>query len=249
MPQAGHSSRKMLSAMAIALGLTGLGVAQADGSIAGYQEEVSTLTTTLDTLVSDYRQDRNSDDDLATLRQQWKTVEFHEALEEHAKPLYPLIWQALSGLEESLKQDAEVSEVADAADQVRSALWQGLGALRMAQASPASHDPEDQGDAATLTAIQQALDEALGEYYEGEIEEAKELIHTAYMQRFEGIEGKLIAQDPELVESLEEDFNATLPTRMQQGNDQQVSALVTSMKDRLDEAREMLAGQEQQEVF
>jgi len=241
--------RRMLSALVFSLGLSSLGIAQASDAITDYQRDVEILTTTLDTLVSDYRQHKDANDDLATLRQQWKTVAFHEALEDDAKPLYPLVWQAFSGLEESLKQEADASKVADAVDRMRSALWQGLGALRMAQARPASHETPDQGDVAPVVAIQNALDEALGEYYEGEIEEANELIHAAYMQRFEGLEGKLIALDPELVEGLEEDFNATLPTRMQQGDDDKVSALVTSMKERLDKARDMLADQDQQEVF
>ncbi|MEA3252796.1 MAG: hypothetical protein U9Q35_14845, partial [Pseudomonadota bacterium] len=89
----------------------------------------------------------------------------------------------------------------------------------------------------------------LGEYYEGEIDEAKTLVSDAYMQRFEGLEGGLIELDPELVEGLEEDFNASLPNAMESGKDEQVATLVKSMKARLDQSRELLAGQESVEVF
>ncbi len=255
MNQAGRFPRTTLSAAMLALGLAAGSVqasgVQASDALDNYVADVGALTTTLDTIVTEHADNQDVNDDITKLKQQWSNTEYYEALEERAPEIYPLVWQAYRGLKSGLEQDASHSEVVAAADQMRNALWQGLGGLRVAYAEPAESGTAVQGDAASINAIQKALDGALGEYYEGELEEANEMIQNAYMQQFEGLEGKLIALDPELVEGLEEDFNVTLPNHMEQGNDQQVSKLIGSMKDRLDQAGELLADQEKQkpEVF
>lgn len=238
------------SAMGLVLGAV-VGTAQASGTMSGYQDDVESLDAALGSLVESYRADTQAGDELATFKQQWESVEYHEAVEDNAKPLYPLIWQAIGQLENTLDDSAAPSAVEGAADRVRATLWQGLGALRLATSKAAGQPQEGSAESGEtpITAIKEALDEALGEYYEGEIDEAKTLVSDAYMQRFEGLEGGLIELDPELVEGLEEDFNASLPNAMESGKDEQVATLVKSMKARLDQSRELLAGQESVEVF
>ena len=120
-----------------------------------------------------------------------------------------------------------------------------------AQAAPSGSSMGVEPRLAALEALVAELQTRLKQlgYYEGEIDEAKTLVSDAYMQRFEGLEGGLIELDPELVEGLEEDFNASLPNAMESGKDEQVATLVKSMKARLDQSRELLAGQESVEGF
>ncbi|MDZ7686128.1 MAG: hypothetical protein U5O39_14865 [Gammaproteobacteria bacterium] len=61
------------------------------------------------------------------------------------------------------------------------------------------------------------------------------------MDRFEGLEGDLIARDPELVAGLEKDFNATLPLLMQEGASlEEVGETLDSMRNKLERASEIL---------
>ena len=78
------------------------------------------------------------------------------------------------------------------------------------------------------------------------------LVHDTYLQRFEGVEGDLIAQDAALVEDLEKDFNVTLPQAI--SKDLGVDAVrkaVEAMQVKLDRARELLvkAEKSRKDVF
>ena len=98
------------SAMGLVLGAV-VGTAQANGTMSGYQDDVESLDAALSSLVESYRADTQAGDELATFKQQWESVEYHEAVEDSAKPLYPLIWQAIGQLENTLDDSAAPSAV------------------------------------------------------------------------------------------------------------------------------------------
>ena len=96
------------------------------------------------------------------------------------------------------------------------------------------------------------LEQAVAAYEANELARAEGLIHQTYMSRFEGLEGDLIERNPELVSSLERDFNATLPLLMQQrAGSEEVQATLRSMTERLETAGAILESVEQTrpEVF
>ena len=93
----------------------------------------------------------------------------------------------------------------------------------------------------------------IGYVYAEQLHEvATTLVHDTYLQRFEGVEGDLIAQDAALVEDLEKDFNVTLPQAI--SKDLGVDAVrkaVEAMQVKLDRARELLvkAEKSRKDVF
>ena len=104
----------------------------------------------------------------------------------------------------------------------------------------------------TIQRILADLDAAVAAYGDGELARAEELIHATYMNRFEGLEGDLIARDPDLVSSLEKDFNATLPLLMQEGASMaRVNETLAAMRRQLETASGILEDVEQSrsEVF
>jgi hypothetical protein len=150
--------------------------------------------------------------------------------------------------------------VAAAAERVAAALWQGFGALRLAASQVGSEagSPAVAGSQGaesgpeTVDRIVADLDRAVAAYEADQLGRAEGLIHAAYMSRFEGLEGDLIERDPELVTSLERDFNATLPLLMQQGASMaEVRTVLQSMKEQLATASAILESAEQSrsEVF
>lgn len=235
-----------------------------------YGEEVAALSEEVDALVAKAAAGRDlSDGDLDGLVDRWEAVGVHAAIERKASPLYPGVWQALIRFREAAEGGAAEAELRERARALRAALWQGLGAVKLAASQveeveaadaaaaeePAAGPAGDgaRGDPrAAVAAIQGALDRAAEAYAEGEVERAESMVHSAYMTRFEGLEGDLIARDAELVSDLEEAFNARLPLLMQRGADAEaVRAEVRAMKDSLERAGELLheAEGERSEVF
>ena len=215
-----------------------------------YAQEVDRLSARVHELV-DRRVEggKLGEAELDGLIDAWEEVGVHVAIERKATPLYPGIWQALIGFRQATEAGAPVAELRDRADAVRDALLQGLGAVRLAAsqvdrsaaAAPpqAESAPMDADNA--LDAIVKALDASVAAYDSDDLAEAESLIHEAYMQRFEGLEGDLIEQDPELVSDLEAAFNARLPMLMQEGAALgAVQAEVRDMKRSLEQARELL---------
>ena len=99
-----------------------------------------------------------------------------------------------------------------------------------------SADTGDAPDASKepVAAIVHRLEKALTAYADGDAERAGELVGSAYFNIFEGLEGDLIEQDPELVSDLEIDFNAALPSLFEDG------APVDEARAKLDEMRKKL---------
>lgn len=209
-----------------------------------YAQGVQRMNATLDDLVRQARAGKFDVSDVDGLIAVWEDVKVHGAIEVVATPLYPGVWQGIFALRKAAEQPS-VEAVAAAAEQTSAALHEGLGALKFAayrrdasapqqSAAPAADDP--------IRAIEERLNRAVSEYQEGHAEDAKKLIHDAYFNYFEGIEGPLIEQDPQLVTGLEEDFNAVLPGLMTQGAPvSEVRQQVEVMLEKLHRAEELLA--------
>jgi len=102
-----------------------------------------------------------------------------------------------------------------------------------------------------VQALAKQIDRVVEAHRDGD-DDAKSLIEDAYFNNFEGLEGGLIEQDPDLVADLEKDFNAHLLGLINGGvPEAEVQAKVDAMKDKLDRAEKLLeqAGDDHGEVF
>lgn len=268
-----HSVRRL--AASLALGLTLAGAAHAHGEVGEHVEtfekhiptyttDVQRLSKKLDTIVTAYADDKAVGDRINAFVQQWKEVKFHAAVEGVATPLYPPIWAAISKLRTAAEEDVDTDVLRQRADGLKAALNQGLGGLKYAaktggseQSAEHAHDEAHEQAAGDgkhpVEAIVAELEEAVSLYQQDKPEKANKLVQAAYLQRFEALEGELIEQDPDLVASLEEDFNGKLPTLIREGAPViEVREQVDTMRKQLEQARKLLnkAGAENDaEVF
>ena len=188
----------------------------------------------------------------------WHEAEYHEAVETVTTPLYPPIWAAISGVREALAQDSvDPAVLNERVATLQAALWEGLGALKLAahevrsgertaaptatdetgaRAAMTSEDPK-----AALDRIRMHLEQAVSAFEQGDPKTAKARIRDAYYHHFEGLEGDLIPKDPELVVDLEEDFNAHLPALINRGaSSAELNEAMTAVEDRLEAAQALL---------
>jgi len=219
-----------------------------------FRADVEHLAEELPAVVRAHAAGRDTDAAMTELIEHWEEVGLHAAVESKAMALYPGIWQAIIALQQVAGSDRSTADVEAAAARVEAALWQGLGALRLAASqveagtatAPAVAAGEALSGPETVARIVADLEQALAAYRDDELARAESLIHQTYMTRFEGLEGDLIARDPELVSRLERDFNATLPLLMQEGADlARVNAALDAMKRQLETASEILRDVEQ----
>ncbi|KPV41085.1 hypothetical protein AN478_04000 [Thiohalorhabdus denitrificans] len=223
-----------------------------------YGADVRKLGRHLDTLAERYAQGEDVAAEVDGFVEKWEAVQYHAAVEEVATPLYPPIWQAISGLRQAVEEGEDPGVVRERADRLTAALHEGLGGLKLKAgmegdgASRAAEGDKAAGPEASFARIREGLDHAVEEYADGHSEDAKKHIHDAYFNEFEGLEGGLIEQDPDLVARLEEDFNGELPGLIDQGAPvEEVRAKVDEMKDALGRSEELLkeADKDQNEVF
>lgn len=109
---------------------------------------------------------------------------------------------------------------------------------------------EASGDGAeVIERIEGDLHEAVEAYEAGNGDEARSIIKQTYLSNFEGIEGTLIENDPDLVEELEADFNEDLPGLIEEeASVSEVREEVESMESKLHEAEEILAAQDEEDI-
>lgn len=225
-----------------------------------YRANINHIIANVEAIVADYEPGNDYSEEMDALIEQWETVEFHLAVETNAIPMYPPIWAALGAFSDALEKGAPAAAVRARAEAIKAALWQGYGALKLlaarhaegghghAHKDEAGHGAAQAGGAAVIETINDNLDKVLALYKKGRNEAALTLIHNTYMNHFEGIEGDLIEQDAELVETLEIDFNATLPGLIKDGAPAaKVAARIEAMQDDLDRAKELLEAAEAQE--
>ena len=230
--------------------------------LAEFHEHMDDFLGEVEELVADVEvivgKDRAGEADVDALIEHWEEVGVHAVIETRAMVTYPGIWQGIILLQQAVEA-GDSGNVAAAGERLKAALWQAFGAVRLAASqvqsgtAPATVDSEARASGPeTVARIIADLEQAVAEYRADNLAKAEALIHQTYMSRFEGIEGDLIARNPELVSSLEKDFNATLPLLMQQGAGlDEVNRALKSMKAQLADASAILESVEasRSEVF
>lgn len=267
-------ARSISASLALALGLSVSAIslpATASGNVTGqvnnlkahlddYTSEVQQLVNDYDAIVADYVRGGSKQADTEALLEHWEEVDFHAAIETQYIPMYATIWQGIYGVKNAIEKDQGEDAVKEQQQMLNQALWQALGAVKLASHYQQKGMLEDVQTSAkeptsapqVIDDIEKRLNKVVAEYAETEIEEATTLLHDTYMQRFEGIEGALIEQDAELVEELEKDFNVTLPQALEKnvGVDK-VRDIVNDMQSKLARAKSLLeqAEQNRKDVF
>lgn len=246
-----------LPGAALAHGEAGEHVNELQEHMSEYAGDINAMIGSVNDIVSNYEAGDDYADEAKELIEQWESVEFHEAVESRAMPLYPPIWAAIGAFSTALKEGAPAATVQAKGDAIAAALWQGYGALKLlatrdksghGQGHADKHKKGRLSNEAVLDTIDDNLDRVLVLYKEGNSEKAQELIFDTYMNYFEGIEGDLIEQDADLVSGLEADFNATLPQLVKSGAPaSEVDAQIDAMQDQLDKAEDLLEQAEQAE--
>lgn len=247
-------SAPLLSNVAMANGEITDQVNHLNEHIGEYTEEVHWLQEKFGGVVDAYETQGEGNVDTHKMIEFWEEVNFHSAIETQYVPIYASIWQGIYGVKQAIDDGADIAVVREEEAKLQQALWQALGAVKLAAqyqqkglvknvqttASEPTTGPE------VIDDIKQRLHRVVAKYAEQLTEVATTLVHDTYMQRFEGIEGALIEQDAALVEDLEKEFNVILPQAIK--NDAGVDAVrdvVASMQSKLDKARSLLVKAEE----
>ncbi|NDV90437.1 hypothetical protein GTH32_04400 [Alteromonas sp. 345S023] len=238
----------LASGNALANGAIGDHVNNLQAHISEYTEEVHWLEEKFGSVVNAYEaKDKSLSTDV--MIEYWEEVDFHSAIETQYVPIYASIWQGIYGVKTAIDNGKPVSDVRDEQRKLNHALWQALGAVKLASqyqkkgmlAKVQTTEVEPTTGPAVIDDIKTRLDRVVAKYAEQLHEVATTLVHDTYLQRFEGVEGDLIAKDAQLVEDLEKDFNVTLPQAIEKdaGVDS-VRNVVEAMQAKLDKARTLL---------
>ncbi len=230
------------------------------GHMGQYTEEVDWLLAKFDGVVDAYEAKGQKGTDSNALIDYWEEVDFHSAIETNYVPVYASIWQGIYGVKLAIDGGAPVAQVRSEQAKLDQALWQALGAVKLAAQYQQKgllakvHTTESEPTTApeTLEDIKHRLDRVVAKYAEQLPDAATAIVHDTYLHRFEGVEGALIEQDALLVEDLEKDFNVTLPQALD-GNKtvDDVRLVVQAMQAKLDRAKSLLleAEKDRKDVF
>lgn len=225
-----------------------------------YSQEVSWFIEKLDAVVSRYDAQGVKAAHSDELIENWEKVDFHSAIETQYVPVYALIWQGIFGVKQAIDSKQPIAKVREQQALLEQSLWQALGAVKLAgqyqqQGLLAKVKTTESGTLTqpeTIDEIKLRLDRVVAKYAERLPESAVTIVHDTYLHLFEGVEGTLIAQDANLVEDLEKDFNVTLPKTLQSKSSvDAVRTVVQNMQVKLDSAKVLLAKAEknQKDVF
>ncbi|WGL17768.1 hypothetical protein PVT68_05600 [Microbulbifer bruguierae] len=261
-------------ALSLAIGLCALftaGQVSANGAIGdhvndlkahigSYSEEVSWLVAKYGEVVDTYEKNGVKGTDTNVMVEHWEEVDFHSAIETNYVPVYANIWQGIFGVKQAIEAGAPISKVRAEQVKLNQALWQGLGAVKLAAqfqekgllAKVQTTEAEPTTMPETLDDIKHRLDRVVAKYAEKLPEAATNIVHDTYLHRFEGVEGALIEQDAALVEDLEKDFNVTLPQALDgKTSVDDVRKVVEAMQAKLDKAKTLLmdAEKKRKDVF
>lgn len=207
-----------------------------------YAEEVDWLIDKIDDIVDRYEKGGASAARPEAVVDHWEALDFHAAIESNFVPAYASIWQGLYGLKVSIEKNSSPDVVRREQEKLEQALWQSLGAVRLAaqfqdrglleQVALRQGAPSNSIEA--LEEVAMRLDRVVAKYAEQLNKEAVTIVHETYLNLFEGAEGELIAQDAGLVEALEKDFNVTLPQAIQNNTGvDNVRGVVVDMQDKI----------------
>ena len=241
-------------------GEVGEHVNQLQTNLENYSKEVHWLIEKVDGIVDTYDKKGTKAANSDAIVDHWEAVDFHAAIETSYIPVYASIWQGLFGVKQGIENKASIVEVRKQQKMLEQALWQGLGAVKLAaqyqqqgllaKVKTTQNSPKTPGE--TLEVIKQKLDKVVAKFAEQLPNEATTIVHDTYLNLFEGVEGVLIEQDANLVEDLEKDFNVTLPKSLKgQSSVNDVRQVVDVMKQKLDKAKSMLqqASKNRKDVF
>ena len=207
----------MLSSQALANGVIGDHVNNLHAHIGEYTEEVHWLESKFGSVVDAYEaKDKSLKTD--ALIEYWEEVDFHSAIETQYVPIYASIWQGIYGVKVAIDEGKPVADVRVEQEKLNHALWQALGAVKLASQyqkkglvnKVQTTEKEPTTGPEVIDDIKTRLDRVVAKYAEQLHEVATTLVHDTYLQRFEGVEGDLIAKNAALVEDLEKDYNVTL---------------------------------------
>lgn len=244
----------VLSGQASAGGEVGEHVNDLQSHIKQYNEEVNWLISKVDGIVDTYEKKGKKAAKADAVVDHWEAVDFHAAIETNYVPVYASIWQGLYGVKQAIDNKAPAIEVRKEQAKLEQALWQALGAVKLAAqyqqkgllAKVKTTENQPTTPAETLEDIKHRLDRVVAKYAEQLPDAAKTIVHDTYLQRFEGVEGVLISQNAELVEDLEKDFNVTLPQSLdKKASIDDVRKVVQAMQVKLDKAKSLLLKAEQ----
>jgi len=217
--------------------------------ISEYTEEVHWLLDNYNSVVDTYEKQGQEATQTQKLIDLWEEVNFHAAIETQFIPIYANIWQAIYGIKQGIEDGESVEKVRQQQEKLNQALWQALGAVKLAASYQQrgliekiqTTEVEPTSGPETIDDIKGRLDQVVAKYAEQLSEVAITLVHDTYLQRFEGIEGALIEQDAKLVEDLEKDFNVTLPQAIEGAKSvDEVRQVVEVMKQKLNKAKQLL---------
>jgi hypothetical protein len=252
-------SLTVASGNAMANGEIGDHVNNLHAHIAEYTEEVHWLESKFGGVVNAYEaKDASLNTD--ALIEYWEEVEFHSAIETQYVPIYASIWQGIYGVKMAIDGKQPIKVVREEQEKLNHALWQALGAVKLASQYQKkglvdvvkTTEQEPTTGPEIIDDIKTRLDRVVAKYAEQLHEVATTLVHDTYLQRFEGVEGDLIAKDAALVEDLEKDFNVTLPQAISKDKGVDgVRKVVETMQAKLDRARMLLveAEKSRKDVF
>ncbi|MFV8818136.1 hypothetical protein [Haliea sp. E17] len=229
-------------------------------NIAGYTRDVNWLSEQVGAMVDAYAKGGKAAVNTDELAELWEQVDFHPALESHFIPVYAEVWQGIFGLKGAMDAGQPVAEVHRQQALLERALWQGLGAVRLAAQFQEKGllKPIDTSltapttPAATVDEVKHQLERVVAKYAEQLPDAAISIVQDTYLHLFEGIEGALIEQDAAIVEDLEKDFNVTLPLAIKNAASvDDVRGIVVAMQAKLDTCKALLedAGKNRGDVF
>lgn len=225
-----------------------------------YTQEVNWLIDNLDDIVDRYESKGVKAAHSDKLIENWEAVDFHSAIETQYVPVYASIWQGIFGVKQAIDGKQPIGAVREQQALLEQALWQALGAVKLAgqyqqQGLLAKVKTTDTGTLTqpqTIDEIKLRLDRVVAKFAERLPESATSIVHDTYLHLFEGVEGTLIGQDADLVEDLEKDFNVTLPIALKSDKSvDDVRTIVQNMQVKLDGAKVLLvkAEKNQKDVF
>jgi methyl coenzyme M reductase alpha subunit len=214
-----------------------------------YTEEVSWLVSNYSGLVAEFEEGGKKSVNTEQLIEFWEEVDFHSAIETQYVPIYASIWQGIYGIKVGIEEGKSAAEVNQELATLEQAFYQALGAVRLAGhlqqkgviEDVATTEVEPTTTVETLEDINTRLDRVVAKYAERLPEVATSLVHDTYLQRFEGVEGPIIALNADIVEDLEKDFNVTLPSAIKDGKSvDEIKAIVVAMQGKINNAKGLL---------
>ena len=239
----------LVSLFALANGEIGDHVNDLQGHLNQYEDEVIWFLDEVNKLTNTYENKGPEAAMTDILIDNWESVDFHAAIETNYIQIYASIWQGIYGVKASIDEGNEIQIVAQEQYDLERAMWQALGAVKLAakyqqEGLMGNQPPTDYAaltSSETLEEIKSSLDRSVAKFAERLPGEATDIVLNTYLELFEGLEGDLITQDASLVEDLEKDFNVTLPQALNSNSTlSDIRTVVESMKGKLERSKILL---------